>query len=699
MRSCVLTYTAVLSSFVVVTAHTPGATADKKAKPKTAAPVAPPKKPTPQPAAKPATAVALSPSRTALTRVRFKLQSRWKRTGAHRAFIAAYKFQRIPALFKVDRDRMPLSEAKRIAGMKKPALETVPVAVIARALFVLEMEAKADAKAFRAALNPHKVKHGEREVDLYPDIEAQVADFRELYDVPCRGDVTREGANWPPAYKCTEPPERVTLEPTAFVTLKSPLTSARPLTDSDGPSTKKPDPDHGLASARKNALKKRDTVPLPDEAVAKMPTQFCVKGGGCYGNYAQIVSALYSGAKATESLPVFCAPEKLAAAKTSETAKETDVWDHTKVTCSTNWTDTLGGWFPWLKDGEPAAAPKTGELPPFACVGNPKLLDHVVVPSGGDQKGFHCRRRIFRILSQRAPKSQQDINAQNANMCLEMRQQTWGERYPDVNQVYQKWCTGKLTGPGYPPPPKDKSKCAPLKERPDGSFEIPPLPFMSLSREEMLYFFGHQELFCRADRPGLTHFLDNDFGNDAKWAPSFTCGLSRGLLEGGPFEEGVQLCAITPHIGEFGRLRGLDDLDTRGRLHCWKYNRPTCEEVSADKNERERLDSIVRSNVFDTFDAFREFRRTRNAAVWGLKDPKEVEKIAAWQDEIDYSDSLKDEGTFGVKDFCRFVDGSKTKIRCGYTKQTMSQWYELHKEETPEGCTRGICARGAYKRG
>src|SRR5439155_10793286 len=137
------------------------------------------------------------------------------------------------------------------------------------------------------------------------------------------------------------------------------------------------------------------------------------------------------------------------------------------------------------------------------------------------------RNRLFRVLATLAEKSEADKNRNIARVCAEMRNQVWGEKYPTINEEYKRWCHG-------PKGPKDKSLCIPLRESPPGTPGSEGLPFMQLTREELLYFFGHQELYCRADRAGLTHFLYND-----AWADSFTCALPRGVPEAGPFEEGV----------------------------------------------------------------------------------------------------------------------------------------------------------------
>src|SRR5207253_2469484 len=181
-----------------------------------------------------------------------------------------------------------------------------------------------------------------------------------------------------------------------------------------------------------------------------------------------------------------------------------------------------------------------GEIPPFACFGSPHLIEeHMTLPSGGEAgNGFRCRARLFRVLVTKPEKNERDQRQNIANSCAELRFQTWGEKYPDINQKYQAWCRSKpeLKNQGYCLPPGSAG----------AQGGAPKLPYMLLSREELLFFYGHQELYCRADREGLIHFLDPV---QKKWADTFTCGIARGVLESGPFEEGVQACAIAPFVG------------------------------------------------------------------------------------------------------------------------------------------------------
>src|SRR5439155_8780338 len=158
---------------------------------------------------------------------------------------------------------------------------------------------------------------------------------------------------------------------------------------------------------------------------------------------------------------------------------------------------------------------------------------------GGEagRTSFHCRRRVFRVLATKVEQSVADQKRNISAVCAEMRMQVWGEKYPNVNSQYQEWCRRD-------PERVKRGICAPAGAALPGEPGSQPLPFLTLSREELLYFFGHEELFCRADRPGLTHFLDNQ-----RWAKTFSCGIARGILEAGPFEEGVQTCAVVPFSG------------------------------------------------------------------------------------------------------------------------------------------------------
>ncbi|MBI3074407.1 MAG: hypothetical protein HYY84_20030 [Deltaproteobacteria bacterium] len=486
-----------------------------------------------------------------------------------------------------------------------------------------------------------------------------------------------------------------TAEPRVYITLPSdaPLKLTNPPSSDAETAVQMILKSKELRDERLRAIASRDREELDIERMMGLgPTQFCTSAGRCFSKLNEIANTLYGSA--TSGLSVFCAPRKTGAATQAGGG-----WDASKVHCSTNWVDTLGGWQPWTPSSAEgdrgrlvaSKAPEPGVIPPYACFGNANMNAFATLPQGGEAgwSGFKCRKRVFRILATDAAMNQADENKAIVNMCTEMRQQVWAEKYANINAEYQKWCRTD-------PARVKKNLCLPPPKTEDGdeaTAKQEPLPFMLLTREEMLYFYGHREVFCRGDRSGLTHFLYND-----KWADTFTCGIARGLLEAGPFEEGVQACAISPYVGEPGKRGSLTRDDAKARLHCWKFTRPTCEEVSISKSKQEELDSLHRSNVFDAYDAFREYRRTQNKDVLELLDMKDAEKVRDFTDQISYSDSEKDEGTLDVKDFCRFV-GDTSKIQCGYGKASMAAWYEARKDEAPAACDSGVCARGAYKRG
>jgi hypothetical protein len=426
-----------------------------------------------------------------------------------------------------------------------------------------------------------------------------------------------------------------------------------------------------VAAERKKKLAERDRIVVPSENVDRLPSSFCVASGSCFGSYAEVARSLYGSPTAG---PVFCAPK----------LKPGGGWED-KVTCSARWLDTLGTWSPWTDTGAPSAPAEPQAIPPYACFGSPHLVDeHMVLPPGGEAgSGFRCRKRIFRVLA-KAPETSAEEKARNISLlCAEMRMQVWGEKYPTISKQYQEWCRSD-------PERVKRGLCAPPDAFKPGAQGGPDLPFLPLSREELLFFFGHGDLYCRADRPGLTHMLHNQ-----EWAQSFTCAVPRGLLEAGPFEEGVQACALVPFGGDEPVGGGLEQGHLKARLHCWQFNRPTCEEISRDQTK----DDIRRSSLFDVVDALREARRTRAADAWALYDLKDAEKLADWQEALAFADTARDEGVFGVKDFCRFTDQSLRRLQCGYTKQSIAAWYALRKNEEPAGCELGVCRRGAYRRG
>jgi hypothetical protein len=564
----------------------------------------------------------------------------------------------------------PLAAAKQIA--RHPKVKTFPIWAISRSLYMLEVEAPSEATALRNAVKPRMVRRSGKTVDSYPDIEAEVQDLHSRYDPKCTGKVVRKGDSWPPAYECADPQVVMTTDAAPVVTLSKPPVLLNP----QGSARRDEKPvleDKALQAVRVKAIADRDAFAVPGENLSAPPRQFCV-GAQCFDKYKEVVSALY-GTQKSGYLPVFCAPRKTGGQ-----------WAIDKVHCSADWIDTLGGWRPWKANGEASEAPEPGVIPPYACFGNPKFLStHTVLPPGGKagDSGFYCRNRIFKVMAKKAPQSHAEKMKNIALQCQDMRQQVWGEIHKDIASEYHKWCKG-------PEGPKDKSVCLPPPPvAKAGEAPKPVYPYMQLSREEMLYFFSHNEFFCRADRPGLVHFLFNK-----PWAKTFTCGLSRGLLESGPFEEGVQVCALSPYYSynppKFAPMKH----PFKARLHCWQFNRPTCEEVQLESGTKEL---IQKSNLFDAYDALREYRRTRAVKAMHLFDFNDADKLQDFSEVIGFSDGSKDEGTLGIKQFCRFV-GSLKRIQCGFTKETMARWYELRQHERPAGC-KEVCQRGSFQQG
>jgi hypothetical protein len=629
------------------------------------------------------------------------LRGRWRQNVELRAAAHAFQWAAEPIQRVFDQESSGLEDARAAARkLVGSAVNLASVDSLARILYVLEREGTAEeAQAFREQVKKRVITLGRTRIETGAQVLAQAAFYHELFDVPCSGRTQRVRPRaWPPQYRCAAAVVPRSGEPIPSIHLGAPPALLSPPSDPDPKRAEPAKSNPALARERRARLRERDRFALPSEALATpLPAQFCLRGKGCHASYAEVATALYGPGQAGESLPVFCAPE-------GKRNGNTWTWDTQKVLCSSSWLDTLGGWNPWVNNEiNFAAYPGADGLPPFACFGSPHLVDkHMVLPEKerAAKNGFLCRNRVFRVLATRAEKTQEDVLANIASLCTEMRHQVWGEKYSGrpgapgaprtVNEMYDAWCAS------LPESDARKRMC----RRPPGAPAAgvkgaPPLPFLLLSREELLYFFGHQELYCRADRPGLTWFLDPVHVQG--WAKSFTCGIGRAALEAGPFEEGVELCALAPYSGDRPDGSGMDADDRKARLHCWKFDRPTCEEVSNPKWAEEK-DSIHRSNVFDAFDVLREARRTRSEAVWGLYDLRDAEKIQDYSETIAFQDAGKDEGTFGVRDFCRFGKDRKS-LRCGYTKQTMAQWYELRKSERPEGCDSGVCVRGAYRRG
>jgi hypothetical protein len=626
------------------------------------------------------------------------LSGPWRRATAARQLARTLSLPRVPSHPLFDERNASIDTAGRIALLDPKVLREYPVEALARYMYLLSVEAPGSEAILRMKLQQRQSIRGGKPTPSLPEIEQAVSFYHELYDVPCRSKIRRLGSAWPPQYDCPETATPPTEEPTAFVTLQQ---KPELLLDPEGEArqtvAKGPTEDPVRAKARLQEIGDRDGFSLPAETLGPaMPSRFYYRDRP-YQTYAEVATAIYG--RPTTSLPVFCAPK----GKVVTTGKKRK-WlynAHSPVVCSGNWLDTLGGWNPW-KEPEGVSPAEPDQIPPFACFGSPHVLSsHIVLAPGGaaGTSGFFCRKRVFRVQAALGAKSIEDQQKAIAHMCIELRNQTWGEKYPRINKDYHAWCVGPK-GPGSPCPTADM-----LPQGGKAGVVNNP-PFFLLSREELLYFFGHKELYCRADRPGLTHFLYND-----KWAPTFTCGVARGIIESGPFEEGVQVCAVAPFVGtedsarKLQRGRGQDDEPAqprladqqKARLHCWRFNRPTCEEVS-DPEKAKQVDSIWRSNVFDAFDTLREARRTGAPKVWRLLDLSEAEKLPDSREKKAFPDSSKDEGTFGVTDFCRFI-GTTSRIQCGFTRETMGQWYELRQADEPESCSSGVCARGAFKRG
>ena len=404
-----------------------------------------------------------------------------------------------------------------------------------------------------------------------------------------------------------------------------------------------------LAKKRKQRFDQTAMTLIDHERMSSMPTSFCLPRGRCYRSYQELQRAIYKPGKSLKSdsysPPLFCVP-----------ARTGGKWDYKKASCHTDWRDTVQGC-------------DKGECPPYACLGHPNLTGRLAaLPAGGKASGFICRNRIFQVYDYPPIASKEDQKSAIAGMCKDMRTQVWG-----------KEIAGSYKPAGSP-----------------AVVEVPPK--LRLSREELLYFYGHKNFYCRADRP-LTHRSKNK-----DWAQSFTCGVPRGVIESGPFEEGVQACAISPYSYGLGYTMQHKEAESlkRARLHCWKFNRPTCEELAGEdsKSEQEKLDALYSSNVFDFFDAYREVRRTGSLSVLSYKDLKEVEKIPEVAEKYAFSDTANDEGSFGIDEFCRFAGNTK-RLVCGYNRKTMAQHYELHQAEGGQssGCSDGICDRGAFERG
>jgi hypothetical protein len=567
-----------------------------------------------------------------------------------------------------------VQKAQEIAGYDNAKLAKLSGDTLARALFLLEVEAPGSAGSFKSKIQAAKTAP----VFGAPLVFVEAEMYHQLYDMPCSKPPRRDGKSWPPRYGCDGAPLPTTEEPTPVVTLDSAPSVVTAKLDPNPAKEKEDREDAELANQRQQAFADRDALQLPTETLAKQPAQYCVKSQ-CFKSYNEVLSALYPKRPA-DSLPVFCAP-----------AREGKGFSTDKVECTKKWLMTQR-YEPWDKDGNPAPKAADGVIPDYACFASKHLTEaHMKLPGSPNSAGFYCRKRIFRVLVKIAEKSVSDRNRNIARTCAEMRDQVWGEQLSTLDELYDQWCKTQKGRAEAGLCPSGSGGGKPIEKAPD-------LPYMYLTREELLYFFGHRELFCRADRRGLVHFLRNE-----KWADTFTCDVPRGVIETGPFEEGVQACSLVPWAGEESRAemalaepgaKPITDDHLRSRLHCYKFNRPTCEDQSKEKT----LADLPKNNPFDVYDSLRETRRTHDARAWAYKDIKDAEKLGGWQEKVAFGDGMNDEGDFGVRDFCRFV-GATNKIQCGYKKEEMAAWYELRKSEAPEGCEGGVCTRGAFKRG
>lgn len=412
------------------------------------------------------------------------------------------------------------------------------------------------------------------------------------------------------------------------------------------------------------------------------PKKFCTgiaPALPCFDNYAGIAQAIFgrpvkSGAAWTGGLKlglavrgalghddqplIFCRP--LAQGERGTTTE----WSSETAVCSSNWMNTTFAFVATSVDKEKGEY----KVPPWGCVGGGYVEETFRLPPGGEAgSGFRCRQRIFRVQIPAPGGGAASEKADIDSMCHMMRIQTWGKDVADN---------------------KYKNKAKAQDEKP---FPIPDEPKMySLTREELLYFFGHKRLYCKANRP-LTHR-----GQNTDWTKSFVCGVPRGLVESGPFEEGVQLCATTPYVDRaFPEIANVVSQPARGRLHCWKFNRPECKDFAdgtVDKNPR-------MTDIFDAYDILGELRRTRNASLIGTESLKEIAKEPSFEEKLRFSDTSNDSGDGGVKDFCRFDGGSMVNVVCGYDQKSMAQWFEMRANEVAENCSSGACVRGQYRRG
>ncbi|MBI3070771.1 MAG: hypothetical protein HYY84_01460 [Deltaproteobacteria bacterium] len=228
-----------------------------------------------------------------------------------------------------------------------------------------------------------------------------------------------------------------------------------------------------------------------------------------------------------------------------------------------------------------------------------------------------------------------------------------------------------------------------------------------MTREELLYFFGDRATFCRPAQPPIHSSQNNSFsGKD------FICGISRGNIENGPVEEGVQVCAIVPiwprttkwkdgsssvTVREGGDIPQALPVPTQGALNCWRKNRPSCAELARQfQNE-----DLWKNPIFDEFDMVGHLRRTRDPAIISWMDQKRLNELPNVDQSFVFDDSEGRDDDLGLREFCRIQPGASEEIVCGYSRETMEQWFAAREFEPADDfwCQNGVCVRGAFKRG
>ncbi|MBI3072162.1 MAG: hypothetical protein HYY84_08585 [Deltaproteobacteria bacterium] len=557
-----------------------------------------------------------------------------------------------------------LAEVKRAVNLEFAKIDAAATFDVAVALYVLWQEGAIGSPAGKRLdlyIKNRKVSRGMHKGNARSRTGTEVVRYARFlqtsYAMPCEGEKERANPNHlPPVYRCKGAPKDTPLSraPEQIVPISSFTVEKRPPADVEG-SGGEDQPNEKVKKERLDWLHDSTrVVPAEGKGVPK-PDVFWA-GKKMLATYISVAREIYGRRHVSErndDMPiVFCSPKRVGKRGAA------DEWSRKEVVCSSDWRTTVG-------DG-------VADSPDWACVGSPEFLDSFVLPGGGvagDDSGFRCRRRVFRVLQPTNELSEKAAEGEIDKMCLVMRRQTWGD---DIAQRVA-----------------DKE----AKEKGEKPKPIKDPPQWPLTREEFLYFYGHTNKYCRANRK-LTHRIDNE-----KWSDdvTFTCGVPRGIVESGPFEEGVQVCATTPYVDRaFPEIRRVMRDANKGRLHCWKFDRPWCKEIA--KGETKKRMWI--SDVFDHYDIVGELRRTRDPKVLGMPDMKKITDLPTFEvtQGLAFADAAKDSGVGSVKEFCRF-HGTGRRVVCGYDQKSMAQYYEVRAHEAPEGCHDGICARGQYDRG